>query len=72
MLTPTLLTDYNREYENLIKQIESAIEKDKNTLILNIATNNGKLNAVGKKLLKQLLEICPEDYWLNIIQQKQK
>ena len=72
MLSPTLLTDYNREYNNLIKQIESAIEKDKNTLILNIAANNGKLNATGKKLLKQLLEICPEDYWLNIIQQKQK
>lgn len=72
MITPTLQTNYAREYEKLNQQIESAIEKDKNTIILNIATNNGKLNASGKKLLKQLLEISPEDYWLNIIQKKQK
>lgn len=72
MITPTLQTNYAREYEKLNQQIETAIEKDKNTIILNIATNNGKLNASGKKLLKQLLEISPEDYWLNIIQKKQK
>ena len=72
MITPALQTNYALEYENLNQQIESAIEKDKNTIILNIASNNGKLNASGKKLLKQLLEISPEDYWLNIIQKKQK
>ena len=72
MITPALLADYNLEYEKLIKQIESAIEKDKNTIMLNIASNNGKLNTSGKKLLKELLEICPEDYWLNIIQKKHK
>lgn len=72
MTTPALLADYEREYDKLNQQIESAIEKDINTIILNIATNNGRLNASGKKLLKQLLEISPEDYWLNIIDKKQK
>ena len=49
MITPVLLADYNLEYEKLIKQIESAIEQDKNTIILNISSNNGKLNTSGKK-----------------------
>lgn len=72
MLTPYLQEEFNNEYESLNTKLLLAVEKEKNTIIADISNNNGKLTVSGKKLLKQLLEISPEDYWLNIIQKKQK
>lgn len=31
----------------------------------------GKLNAEGKSLLKQLLKLSPDDYWLNFMKKKE-
>lgn len=72
MLTPYLQEEFNNEYESLNTKLLLAVEKEKNTIIADISNNNGKLTVSGKKLLKQLLEISPEDYWLNVIQKKQK
>jgi hypothetical protein len=32
----------------------------------------GKIDESGKKLLNSLLEVAPEDYWLNVIKNKQQ
>ena len=72
MTTNQLLSSYNKAVSGLNTQIKSAVKRETNTIILNISTNRGKLDASGKKLLNSLLEVAPEDYWLNIIKKKQQ
>ena len=55
------------ELENTIKE---RAESGRNTLIMILSTNNGKLDENGKKLLNELLELSPNDYWLNFIKKK--
>lgn len=50
--------------------IQERIDNGRNTLITNISANNGKLDDNGKKLLGELLELSPNDYWLNFIKEK--
>lgn len=50
--------------------IGERINNGRNTLITNISANNGKLDDNGKKLLGELLELSPNDYWLNFIKGK--
>ena len=61
------LTNKNKELENTIKE---RTESGRNTLIMILSTNNGKLDENGKKLLNELLELSPNDYWLNFIKKK--
>ena len=72
MTTNQLLSSYNKAVSGLNTQIKIAVKRETNTIILNISTNRGKLDASGKKLLNSLLEVAPEDYWLNIIKKKQQ
>lgn len=53
-------------------EIVSRVDNGKNTLILNVSANSGKLNEDGKKLLDELLELSPNDYWLKFIKNKQQ
>ena len=52
-------------------KITSTLDNGKNSLVLNISSNGGKLNNEGKKMLKQLLKLAPNDYWLNFIKNKE-
>lgn len=72
MVTPNLSSTYDSELEKLNKQIQSAIKRDMNTIILNISSNKGKLDSIGKNMLNALLEVAPNNHWLNIIKKKQK
>lgn len=47
------------------------VDEGKDRLIVNIKKNKGKLDAEGKNLLQELLAVSPDDYWLNIIKNKQ-
>lgn len=53
-------------------EIVSRVDNGRNTLILNVSANNGKLNDDGKKLLDELLELSPDDYWLKFIKNKEQ
>lgn len=53
-------------------EISSRVENGKNTLVLNISANKGRLNKEGKSLLAELLKLSPKDYWLNFINDKEK
>lgn len=57
-----------------IEEVETIItektDNGRNTLITDISANNGVLDENGKKLLKELLELSPNDYWLNFIKNK--
>lgn len=53
-------------------EIVKRVENGKNTLVLNVSANNGKLNDEGKILLNELLKLSPEDYWLNFINNKEQ
>ncbi|MEE3415049.1 MAG: hypothetical protein VZR53_06730 [Prevotella sp.] len=41
-------------------------------LITNIASNGGKLDESGKTYLDQLLQLTPNNYWLNFVKNKEK
>ena len=59
-----------QEYlDGIEKQIAEKIENGHNILITNIAANNGKLDESGKSLLLELIELSPDDHWLNIIKE---
>ncbi len=53
-------------------KLTSAINSVVNSLITNISSNGGKLNADGKKMLDEALLVSPNDYWLNFIKNKEK
>ena len=58
--------------QNVEAEISTRVESGRNTLILNVSANSGKLNPDGRKLLDELLEFSPNDYWLNFIKNKEK
>lgn len=61
------LTAKKNELENVIKE---RTDNGRNTLIMNLSANNGKLDEAGMKLLDELLVLAPNDYWLNFIKKK--
>lgn len=50
----------------------TVVDKGLNDVIANISQNKGHLNVQGKDKLKELLSINPNDYWLNIIKNKEQ
>lgn len=56
--------------ENMEKLINIRVSNGRNSLISIISANKGKLDADGKVLLNDLLELSPNDYWLNFIKKK--
>ena len=61
------LTNKKNELENVIKE---RTDNGRNTLIMNLSANHGKLDEAGIKLLNELLILSPNDYWLNFIKKK--
>ncbi len=53
------------------QDIINRVNNGRNTLILNVSANKGKLNEAGKKLLDELMKLSPDDYWLNFIKNKE-
>ena len=51
-------------------EINNRVSNGKHTLVLNLSANKGNLNVEGKKLLHELLDLSPKDYWLNFINKK--
>ena len=56
--------------EELEKTINERTDNGRNTLITIISANNGKLDENGKQLLEDLLQLSPDDYWLNFVKKK--
>ena len=73
---PTKLIEENNEISSGITTINQEIDNVANQgveeLIRDIASNGGKLDENGKKYLDQLLQINPNDYWLNFVKNKEK
>lgn len=63
-------TQLANKLESMESKVAETIETEKNTLILNIATNKGKLSVGGRIQLGNLLKVAPDDYWLNFIKNK--
>lgn len=61
----------NQKLNQINTKINTAVDNGKNSLLLNISSNGGKLNAEGKAQLKQLLKLSPDDYWLNFMKKKE-
>lgn len=72
---PTSIVSKNTENEAKIKRtneiLSQAIASGLDELVENISKNKGHLDAIGKAKLKELLKTNPEDYWLNIIKNKE-
>lgn len=65
--------DYSRlqsKKENIENLINGRVSNGRNSLITIVSANGGKLNDDGKLLLDDLLELSPDDYWLNFIKKK--
>ena len=71
-LTPSERETVQDKLSLIETEIEKRVDNGKNTLVLNISANNGKLNDEGKILLNELLKLSPEDYWLNFINSKEQ
>ncbi len=56
--------------DDLQKVIDEKVKNGQLSLITIISANNGRLNENGKKVLEDLLELSPDDYWLNFIKKK--
>lgn len=65
-------SNLQEKLQNVEVEINNRVESGRNTLILNVSANSGKLNSDGRKLLDELLEFLPNDYWLNFIKNKDK
>ena len=72
---PASVVSGNVENENKIKAaneaLSQAISSGLDELVGNISSNKGHLDAAGKAKLNELLKLNPEDYWLNIIKNKE-
>jgi hypothetical protein len=55
---------------DLENKITKRTDNGRNTLITILSANKGKLDENGLQLLNDLLELSPNDYWLNFIKKK--
>lgn len=62
----------SEKIERIQLDLNKAIENGLDHMILNISKNNGHLDENSKEELKELLNVNPNDYWLNFIQKKEK
>lgn len=63
---------YSEQYNSAKSTLDKAINDGLDNLISDISRNHGKLNAISKQKLNELLKINPNDYWLNFIKNKEK
>jgi len=73
---PPVVLNSNEDISNGVKllndQLNKSVDAALDDLIKNIYVNGGSLNQEEKVLLEQLLQIKPNDYWLNFINNKLK
>lgn len=62
----------SEKIERIQLDLNKAIENGLDHMIQNISKNNGHLDESSKEELKELLNVNPNDYWLNFIQKKEK
>lgn len=78
IVTSELLLDLNEKDKEQLRTklsvidntIEERTDNGRNSVITNLSANNGKLDEKGKQLLEEILELSPDDYWLNFIKKK--
>lgn len=63
--------EIDQKLNQVISKIDTMVDNGRNSLLLNISSNGGKLNEEGKNLLEQLLKMNPDDYWLNFMKEKE-
>lgn len=56
---------------SLTQEKSTLVETETPNLLSNIKANNGHLNEEGKALLRKLLNVDPENYWLKFIASKE-
>lgn len=63
-------------YKNITQQIDNSLSTRASAIVdqlLNeIYTNNGKLPESSKQELDEMIEVIPDNYWLNFIKEKSK
>lgn len=63
-------------YKNITQQIDNTLSARTSAIVdqlLNeIYTNNGKLSDSSKQELNEMIEVIPDNYWLNFIKEKSK
>ena len=63
-------------YKNITQQIDNSLSARTSAIVdqlLNeIYTNNGKLSDSSKQELNEMIEVIPDNYWLNFIKEKSK
>lgn len=79
MALPTNLVLEGRSedtYKNITQQIDNSFSARTSAIVdhlLNeIYTNNGKLSESSKQELDEMIEVIPDNYWLNFIKEKSK
>ncbi|MBQ9213035.1 MAG: hypothetical protein IJ150_03750 [Bacteroidales bacterium] len=60
-----------KQSEILTEKVNVRTKDGLETLINAVASNRGKLNEDGKKILKELLLLSPNNYWLNFLNTKE-
>lgn len=71
-LPQNIVAEYAETIRATQTMLDTKVQSGLEDLIANISQNNGHLDAESKKLLKELLTINPNDYWLNFIKNKEK
>ncbi len=75
LLQQNLTKSEKQKLEAKAKYIDNEIvirvEDGLKTLIGNISQNNGSLDESGKKFLKEMLLLSPDNYWFNFINKKE-
>jgi len=63
-------------YKNITQQIDNSLAAHTSAIVdqlLNeIYTNNGKLSESSRQELDEMIEVIPDNYWLNFIKEKSK
>ena len=53
-------------------QLKETVDKELETVINKIASNNGHLDADGRKFLDELMYVSPDNYWFKVIKSKEQ
>lgn len=73
---PQTVVNSNEDVASGVKYLNETLTKSVDTafddLIKNVYVSGGSLNQEGQALLDQLLQVKPNDYWLNFIKNKVK
>ena len=63
-------------YKNITQQIDNSLSARTSAIVdqlLNeIYANNGKLSESSRQELNEMIEVIPDNYWLNFIKEKSK